>query len=364
MNPKNLIIIDRLAKPIYMLMSSFISKKKVKSNNQNFIVLKFFGFGSITRIVHIIDTVGIARNKITFITLHKNKTLIDLLNLNAIYVKTDTSIALISSLFKLINQIWKTKQSTILDMERVSNLSGIFRLIIGIGKPSCSFYFEPKNTNKKGHRFISLLNKPTTEAIAEMFEKQYTPPITNNLNKTSSNKIFININAGNYFPQRKFSLSKYTELIKELHSENPEWHFYLTGTSSEYEYVELFKNKLISNEIPSSLLFNISGKHNLSEFVNNLKEARVLITNDSGPLHLATFFKVKTVGIWGPTSSHLIGYKDSKQMLNLDLNLECSPCFIHPKSKVAKHCNGNLPCFTSFKPKEMALKINKFVNDY
>ncbi|WBX71663.1 glycosyltransferase family 9 protein [Tenacibaculum retecalamus] len=272
-------------------MSNLISKKKTNSNNQNFIVLKFFGFGSITRIVHVIDTIGIAKSKVTFITLHKNKTLIDLLNLNAIYVKTDTPIALISSLFKLINQIWKTKQCTILDMERVSNLSGIFRLIISIKKPSRSFYFKPKNTIKKGHHYISLFNKPTTEAIAEMFGKKYKNPITKNINNTSSNKIFININAGNYFPQRKFTLSKYIELIKELHSETPDWHFYLTGTTSEYEYVELFKKRLINNKIPPSLLFNIAGKYNLSEFVNNLKKARVLITNDSGYFTFSYIFQ-------------------------------------------------------------------------
>ncbi|MDC1162245.1 glycosyltransferase family 9 protein [Tenacibaculum sp.] len=364
MNPKNLIIIDRLARPLYLILKTLSIKKGINSGNQNFIILKFFGFGSITRIVHVLDTIGIARNRVTFITLEQNKVLIDLLNLNAVYIKTNTPITLITSLLKLTNQIWRTKKSTILDMERVSNLSGIFRLIIGIKKPCSSFYFKPKNSSKKGHTFISLLNKPATAAIAEMFNKQYRKPLYNNINKTISNKIFININAGTYFPQRKFTLSKYSKLIKELHFKNPNWHFYLTGTSSEHKYVELFKQRLINHKIPTTILFNIAGKYNLSEFVNNLKEAKLLITNDSGPLHLANFFKVKTVGIWGPTSSALIGYENSSQMFNLDLNLECSPCFIHPKSQIAKHCNGNLPCFTYFKPEEMALKINQFVNDY
>ncbi|CAM1373120.1 glycosyltransferase family 9 protein [Tenacibaculum xiamenense] len=362
MNLKFLIFADQLVKPIYILASLLPKRKILQEENHNFFILKFFGFGSITRVSHVIDNIGIPKNKITFITLYNNKALIDLLNLKAIYVYTNTPLALFVSLLKVISYVWKTKKYSLLDMERTSNLSGILRLILSFRKPCSSFYYGKNNKAKNGQYFVSLKNKSTLKAIAEMFHKQYNQAEKHFL-KTNTNKIFININAGDYLPERKFPIDKYVSLIEELHSENPNWVFYLTGTNSERNYVTLFEKRLIEHKIPKEILFNIAGKYDLSQFITRLKEAKVLITNDSGPLHLAHFFNIKTVGIWGPTSSKLIGYQNSKQMLNLDLNIDCSPCFIHPKSKIAKQCNGKLTCFSLFIPKKMALEITKFVHN-
>lgn len=361
MKYKVLIIFDQLIKPFYFLFSLLKWRKKEPINNQKFIILKFFGLGSITRIVHVMDTIGIKKKKVIFITLYKNKAIVDLLNLNAQYIKTKNPFLLTSSIFRVIFQLWNQKDATILDMERASNLSGIFRLVVAIGKPCNSFHFKPKNNYKRGQLFVSILNKSATKAIAEMFHKTYTSPKVSNDTQSDSNKIFVNINAGNYCPERKFPLSEYATLIKMLSNKNPTWHFYLTGLKSEFLFVESFKDSLMNIGISSKIVFNIAGQHNLSAFINYLKEAKLFITNDSGPLHLAYLFNIKTVGLWGPTSSELIGYQNSSLILNLGSDLACSPCFIHPKSPIAKHCQGDLTCFKSMKSKKMASEIIQFV---
>ncbi|TSE05539.1 glycosyltransferase family 9 protein [Aquimarina algiphila] len=357
-----LIFIDGLVKPFYMMMNALKWRGKMKKKEQHFIVLKFFGLGSITRIVHVMNTIGIEKKQVTFVTLYSNKAVIDLLDLNVIYVKTKHPFVLMISLFKLVLQIWKQKTTTILDMERVSNLSGLFRLIVGIGKHCSSFYFKPKNKNTRVQSFVSLQNKPATNAIAEMFNKTYAcPSVKYNTKEGGNNKIFININAGNYLLQRRFTLSKYASLIKELHDKNPDWHFYLTGAKPEFTFVASFEERLINLGVTSKKISNIAGQHNLSEFVECLKETKLFITNDSGPLHLAYLFGIRTVGIWGPTSSKLVGYQENEQMLNLELDMSCSPCFIHPKSQIARYCQGDVTCFKSMNPKEMASKIIRFV---
>ncbi len=362
MRHKLLITIDQLLKPIYVFLNTLKWVKRKHCDTQNFIVIKFFGIGSITRIVHVINTINIATNRVTFITLYKNKAVIDLLDANAMYIKTKHPLVLISSIFKVVFQTWRQRQTSILDMERASNASGIFRLLIGIGKQCNSFYFKPKNKNKNGQFFVSLQNKSATKAISELFKKTYTnPSVKPNKKAVSAHKVYVNINAGDYLPERKFTLPEYATLIKMLHNKNPDWHFYLTGVKSEYEFVTSFKERLINKGIPLKQTSVIAGEHNLSEFVNCLKEAKLCITNDSGPLHLAHFFGVKTAAIWGPTSSQLVGYQNSEQMLNLELDMHCSPCFFHPKSHVAKYCQGDLTCFKSMNPEEMASKIIRFV---
>lgn len=361
MKHSSLIFIDTLFNPIYLLLNMLKWKDISHDSNTNFVVVKFFGLGSITRIVHVIDAITIPREKVLFITLKKNKPIIEALGLRAIYINTKHPLVLISSLIRLIIQVWKYKETTILDMERASNISGLFRLLIGIGKPCHSFFFKLKNQKARGQFFVSLKNKPATNAIAELFLKKYTSPIIKEVQTPNTDKIFVNINAGDYLPERKFTRSKYADLLKTLHNENRHWHFYLTGSKREYTHVSNFKSQLKSIGIPSEQVVNIAGEHTVTEFINVLKKARLFITNDSGPLHFAHLFGVKTVGIWGPTNSHLVGYSDSDLMLNLNTKMDCAPCFVNPKSKVAKICNGEITCFKNRDSKEMASKIISFV---
>ncbi|WP_394747372.1 glycosyltransferase family 9 protein [Spongiimicrobium salis] len=355
-----LIFIDSLFKPFYTVINALKRKGESSPENQHFLVLKFFGLGSITRIVHVMDAIALPKERVTFVTLYKNKSVIDLLDLQALYVNTKHPLIFIRSVFQLIVHIWKLKNTTILDMERASNISGLFRLMIGFKKPCHSFHFKSENQNRPGQFFVSLKNKPATQAIAEMFHHTYIEPLARENKPISSNKVFVNINAGNYISERKFTPSKYADLIKTLHDKNPHWEFYLTGAKAEYHYVEAFKNRLTSLGIPAPQVYNIAGQHNLSGFITFLEEAKLFITNDSGPLHLAHFFGIKTVGIWGPTSSRLVGYKDSNHMLNFNPEIDCAPCFTHPKSQIAKSCQGEITCFKLRNTGEMASKIISF----
>lgn len=357
-----MIYFDKLMRPFYVLFNSLKWGTNDPVYHQKFVVLKFFGIGSITRIAHVIDTIGIDPKHITFVTFQSNRAVIDLLNLKAIYVNTKNPITLFITLFQVIFQLWKKKEATIIDMERTSNLSGIFRLLVGIGKPCHSFYFQTENKYKKGQLYVSLADKPAVKAIAEMFHKTYQENSKETYLASGSNKIFVNINAGNYCIERKFPLSAYSSLIKKLSEENPDWQFHLTGVPSEISFVSSFQEKLIASGVSPKSIINIAGKYNLSAFIKALKDARFFITNDSGPLHLSYYFDVKTVGIWGPTSPRLIGYKNSNRMLNLVSDLACSPCFIHPKSSVAKSCKGELTCFQSMKIEKMASDITQFVS--
>uniref|UniRef100_UPI0040498EAB glycosyltransferase family 9 protein n=1 Tax=Flavobacterium sp. TaxID=239 RepID=UPI0040498EAB len=360
MNHKLLINFDTLLRPLYVFLNIFKWGKKKPVCHEKFIVLKLFGLGSITRIVHVMNTVNINKEQVLFITLYQNKMVIDLLGLNAIYIETKNPIQFIISVFQVVIKVWKQRETSILDMERTSNISGVFRLIIGIRKPCNSIYFKSKNKYKRGQLFITMLNKPAVNYIAEMFHKNYSIIENENFREINSNKIFINVNAGDYCLERKFPITQYAILIKELHLKYPNWHFYLTGIKAEIPFVTSFQELLLNIKISPEKITIIAGQYNLSEFINCLKEARLFITNDSGPMHLAHLFKVKTVCIWGPTSSKLIGYNNSKKMLNLESILICSPCFFHPKSTVAKYCQNELTCFKTMNPKEMASKIIQF----
>ncbi len=88
----------------------------------------------------------------------------------------------------------------------------------------------------------------------------------------------------------------------------------------------------IVSQLPTSnfQLLNLSGQTSLRELMALLKLCRVLLTNDSGPMHVAAALGTPVVVPFGSTSPELTGPGlpgDSKnQMLKSDA--PCSPCFL------------------------------------
>ena len=80
---------------------------------------------------------------------------------------------------------------------------------------------------------------------------------------------------------------------------------------------------------------SLAGRTSLRELIEVMRHARFVISNDSGPLHIAAGFQVPVVAIFGPTSPVRTGpYGKGHIVITSDLG--CAPCF-------KKHCN-DLKC--------------------
>ena len=80
---------------------------------------------------------------------------------------------------------------------------------------------------------------------------------------------------------------------------------------------------------------SLAGKTGLRELVEVMRHARIVISNDSGPMHIAAGFKVPVVAIFGPTSPVRTG-PYGKGHIVIKSDKICSPCF-------KKHCS-DLKC--------------------
>lgn len=72
---------------------------------------------------------------------------------------------------------------------------------------------------------------------------------------------------------------------------------------------------------------NLIGKTTLSELMDRLSECRLLLTNDTGTMHLAAFLGVPTVSIFGSTEPRLTAPLGPGHQV-LRHQVECSPCFL------------------------------------
>jgi lipopolysaccharide heptosyltransferase II len=98
-------------------------------------------------------------------------------------------------------------------------------------------------------------------------------------------------------------------------------HWLIFGTAKE---------RFISEKIAEILgmhATDLTGRTTLLELIAQLRRCEVLLTNDTGTMHLAAFLGVPTVSIFGSTEPQLTG-PIGKGHTVLRHHVECSPCFL------------------------------------
>lgn len=79
------------------------------------------------------------------------------------------------------------------------------------------------------------------------------------------------------------------------------------------------------NEITSGFDFveNFSGKLSWNETIDKIKSSRLLVSGDTGVLHIADYFGVPAIALIGPSA---FGYPSRESSKILSRNLPCQPC--------------------------------------
>jgi lipopolysaccharide heptosyltransferase II len=85
----------------------------------------------------------------------------------------------------------------------------------------------------------------------------------------------------------------------------------------------------IANEIlaaSESKTVSLAGKTNLHELIEVIKGARFVVSNDSGPMHIAAALNIPVFAIFGPTDPLRTGpYGKNHTVIRKDIS--CAPCF-------------------------------------
>jgi len=123
----------------------------------------------------------------------------------------------------------------------------------------------------------------------------------------------------------------------------------LIGGASDKPLAEIILNNSRRRGI------DYTGKTSLKELVALIAGAQVVISNDTGPVHIAAALQVPLVAIYGPTSAEKTGPYGwnfpHSQCTVLRASLECSPCF-------KRKCSDIL-CLKSISPQSVleAVKV-------
>jgi heptosyltransferase-2 len=137
----------------------------------------------------------------------------------------------------------------------------------------------------------------------------------------------IGLNPGaEYGPAKRWPVEKFIAAAKEIQQRtNCTW--LLFGGNKDQPLAAKIESAIHN---PQSTIFNLAGKTSLRELMSLLKLCHVLLTNDTGPMHVAAALGTPVVVPFGSTSPELTGPGlpgDARHHL-LKSDASCSPCFL------------------------------------
>jgi lipopolysaccharide heptosyltransferase II len=150
---------------------------------------------------------------------------------------------------------------------------------------------------------------------------------------------WIALQPGARWPTKRWPVAYFTELARSLAKHFPDARLVILGGAEDAPLGEI-----ISRAEPSRCL-NLCGLTSLPEMVEWLRLCDLMITNDTGPMHVAAALNKPIVALFGPTEPRRTGpYGHLPDVLRIK-ELPCSPCF-------KSHCTYEKPneCLKALAP--------------
>jgi len=182
-----------------------------------------------------------------------------------------------------------------------------------------------------GHGLEFYLDKSERSLIASLLsEKGYTP-----------GKPVICMAPGASYETKRWPAEYYAQVAQNfIKSQNAQ--IILLGDSRD-RLITATIQKAVKND-----LIDLSGQLTLMETACALDHADLVITNDTGLMHLATALQKKTLAIFGPTTKEL-GFFPTGHFAQVieNSNLNCRPCSYMGSRKCPK---GHFRCMKEIEP--------------
>jgi len=147
------------------------------------------------------------------------------------------------------------------------------------------------------------------------------PPIAAAVNQKwfPENSKLILLQPGARWLNKRWPVQHFAELVRALAQKFPDARFAVLGGKDDAPLGEY-----IFQAAPEKVL-NLCGTTTLPEMIEWVRRCDLLITNDTGPMHVAAAMNKPLVALFGPTAPERTGpYGQLQNVLRLDL--PCSPC--------------------------------------
>jgi len=143
------------------------------------------------------------------------------------------------------------------------------------------------------------------------------PPFKKEKSSQDSTPLSILLHPGAQDRYKCWPISCFIEVAKQL-TQKEKCKVFLSGTAQEQDLL-----KTIIKEVPSVQIIQTSS---LKDLAKQMTKMDLLITNDTGPMHLATAIDLPVVAVFAPTDPKICGPFFAKKATVLSGRRTCTPC--------------------------------------
>jgi lipopolysaccharide heptosyltransferase II len=147
-----------------------------------------------------------------------------------------------------------------------------------------------------------------------------------------------------YGPAKRWMPESFAEVARQVRVElGAEWRIF--GVEADRPVADVIAASLDGG------CENLAGRTTLAELIERIRECRLVLTNDTGAMHLAAHLGVPVVAIFGSTEERLTGPLGPSSRV-LRHHVPCSPCFL-------RECPLDLRCMKAVTVDEVVAAIRE-----
>jgi lipopolysaccharide heptosyltransferase II len=161
-------------------------------------------------------------------------------------------------------------------------------------------------------------------------------------------KPIVAVNLGATRPQKRWFAESFAGFIDEL----GDMQTVLIGAGDDDKALAGSVLSAVRGVKPASIV----GKTSVKQLAGVLSLCELVVSADSGPMHLATAVGTPVVALFGSTNPAVTGPYDTVSR-SIYKALSCAPCFNHPT------CNGRFDCLRAITPLEVAAAVRAIIRD-
>ncbi len=138
--------------------------------------------------------------------------------------------------------------------------------------------------------------------------------------KWGSEGVWVGLQPGARWRNKRWPVESYAELMKLLHRRRPGLKFAVLGAGEDRPL-----GRALARAVPEATV-DLTGLTTVAEMVEWVRRCGVLVTNDTGPMHVAAALKRPVVALFGPTDPRRTGPYGQINAVIRRTELPCVPC--------------------------------------
>ncbi len=354
------------------------------------LLLKMWGMGSIVLALPLLEKLRERHPdaKIHFVSLRENEAILKLLPGVDRSISIELGHGTLRFLLYTLHAIWQIRRERydlLLDLEFFTRFSAVFSYL---ARPARSHGFSAKGNwrgklhdvevpfNAYNHvalNFLTLMSGDSMRSVdTDAFVRsrplpRLRPPdgawercqrrlAEDPTWREGAPIVVVNPNSGDMALERRWPIERAAELLRHLAAQQRA-NLVLIGGDADREHVA----QVLRESGVGASVVNFAGRSDIAELVALFANAAVVVTNDSGPMHIAAAAGASIVALFGPETPTLYGplrsAAEQRHVVHY-LGLACSPCMFVHDNKVLSCWFSQARCMSGIAASEVLASVD------